>query len=163
MLEEPGESEGQQVLRHLKSIVAWHAAAVSLLNPRSRHLAQDLVVGLVEVTLNEPKLMTGEEVIQEYSRRYPNSLPEDQSSIENSIRKYYREANFTGNTHAEATLMGLLKYFPPGSSFVNHDVEIEGYEFLKQFIEPVCLPFPICILLMYKILGSRLLLRKRLR
>jgi len=112
MLEDPGESEGQQVLRHLKSIVAWHAAAVTLLSPRSQHLAQDLVVGLVEVTLNKPKLMTDEEVIQEYFRRYPNSLPEDQSFIGDSIRKYYREAKFTGTTHAETTLMDFSN-IPP--------------------------------------------------
>ena len=81
-------------------------------------------------------------MIQEYFRRYPNALPEDQRFIENSIRANHKAAKlkFTGTTHAEATLMGFLKSFPPGSSFTNHDVEIGGIEFLKQLIEPVCLP-----------------------
>jgi len=60
------ESEGQQVLRHLKAMVAWHAAVVGLLNGRFQHVSERLVVGLVEVTPNKPKPLTDEEVIQEY-------------------------------------------------------------------------------------------------
>jgi len=142
---EYGESEGQQVLRHLKGIVAWHAAAVGLLDGRFRHVTQRLVVGLVEVTSNESKLFTDEEVIQESFRRYPNPSPEDRRFIENSIRENHEAAEFTGTTHAEATLMGLLKSFPPAPPFTNH-IEIEGVQFLKQLIEPVCLlSLPLCI------------------
>jgi hypothetical protein len=69
------ESEGQQVLRHLKGIVAWHAAAVGLLDgPFRRDVTQRLVVGLVEVTPNELKPLADEEVIQEYFRRYQTKL-----------------------------------------------------------------------------------------
>ena len=148
------ESEGQQVLRHLK---AWHAAAVGLLDGRFRHVIQRLVVGLVEVTPNEPKPLTDEEVIQEYFRRYPNASPEERHFIKISIRENHKAAKFTGTTHAEATLMGLLKSFPLGLSFANHDVEIEAVELLKQLIEPVCLLFlPPCTYLMYSLFGSRL-------
>ena len=125
-------------MKKVKTIVAWHAAAVGLLDGRFRHVTQRLVVGLVEVTLNEPKPFTDEEVIQEYFHRYPNPLPEDRHFIENSIRENHKAAKFTGTTHAEATLMGLLKSSPPGPSFANH-VETHGVEFLKQLIEPVCL------------------------
>jgi hypothetical protein len=64
----------------------------------------------------------------------------DRRFIENSIRESHKAAKFTGTTHAEATLIGLLGSFPSGPSFANH-VEIEGVEFLKQLIEPVCLLF----------------------
>jgi hypothetical protein len=70
------KSEGQQVLRHLKGIVAWHAAGVSLLDGRFRRdITQRLVVGLVEVTPNEPNPLADGELIQEYLRRYryPNA------------------------------------------------------------------------------------------
>ena len=56
------ESEGQAVLWHLEAIVAWHAAATSLLDRRYRHVAQNFVVELVEVTSNKPNLMTGAQV-----------------------------------------------------------------------------------------------------
>ena len=129
-----------------------------------RDVTQRLVVGLVEVTPNEPKPLVDEEVIQEYFRRYPNASPEDQRFIENSIRENHKVAKFTGTTHAEATLMGFLKSFPSGPSFANHDVEIEGVEFLKQLVEPVCLLFlPPCMYLMSKLLGRRLPLKTRSR
>lgn len=43
-----GESECQQVLRHLQAIVAWHGTAGSLVD-RYRRVAQTLCVRLVEV------------------------------------------------------------------------------------------------------------------
>jgi len=52
MLCEPGESEGRQVLRHLKVIVAWYAAATTLLARRFR----DVDDGLVEV-IKQPEPM----------------------------------------------------------------------------------------------------------
>jgi hypothetical protein len=58
------KSQGQQAVRHLKAIVAWHAAAVGLLDRRFRDVTQHyLGVGLAKVTSNEPKLMTDEEVM----------------------------------------------------------------------------------------------------
>ncbi|KIM48631.1 hypothetical protein M413DRAFT_20991 [Hebeloma cylindrosporum] len=136
----PGESEGEQVLRHLKSIVAWHAASVDLLDGRFRHVAQNLAVGLVEATPNEPKPLTDEEVIQEYFRRYPrSSSPEERSFIEDSIRKNHKEAKFTGPTHAEATLMGLV------NCCMKHDVQIEGFDILKQLIGPATLEKAIAV------------------
>jgi len=54
MLCEPGESEGRQVFRHLKVIVAWHAAAAALLARRFQDVVQNLDVGLVEV-IKQPK------------------------------------------------------------------------------------------------------------
>ena len=76
------ENEGQQVLRHLKGVVAWRAAAVGLLDGHFRRdVTQLLVVGLVEVTPNEPKPLTDEEVIQKYFPRYPNASPEDRHFI----------------------------------------------------------------------------------
>ena len=141
MRREYNDNEGQQVLRHLKAIVAWHAAAIVLLDGRFQHVTQNLVVGLVEVTSNELKPLTDEEVIQEYFRQYPKSSPEDRRFIENSIRENHKEAKFIGTTHAEATLMGLLEYFSPGSAFVHQDVQIEGDDFLNHLIETVCLFF----------------------
>ena len=77
-----GEYEGQQVLLHLKGIVAWRAAAVGLLDGHFRRdVTQRLVVGLVEVTPNEPKPLTDEEVIHKYFPRYRNALPEDRHFI----------------------------------------------------------------------------------
>ena len=144
MRKESGERDGHQVLRHLRAIVAWHAAANSLLSKKYRRIAQTLRVGLVEVAPSQPDLMTDEEVIQEFFRRRPASSPEARISIENIIRENYPKKKFTGTTHAEATLMGLLTYFSPGSPSVNHGAQIEdvSLRLLKEFIEPVC-----CLLL----------------
>jgi hypothetical protein len=144
MRREPHESEGHQVLRHLQSIVAWHAAAASLLL-KSRQFTQSLVVGLVEVVPTKlgpegPDLMTSEEVIQEFLSRYPASSPEIRDAIEDIIRDNHIKAKFTGTTHAEATLMGLLTYFSPGSRFVNHGPPIneDNLRFLRRLVGPVC-------------------------
>ena len=147
MRKESGERDGHQVLRHLRAIVAWHAAAASLLDKKYRRIAQTLRVGLVEVAPSQPNLMTDEEVIQEFFRRRPASSPEARISIENIIRENYPKKKFTSTTHAEATLMGLLTYFSPGSPSVNYGDQIEdvSLRLLKEFIEPVCVcycPFP---------------------
>ena len=71
MRKEPQESDGQQVLRYLRAIVAWHAAAASLLDKKHRRVAQTLRVGLVEISSSQPDLMTDNEVIQEFFRRRP--------------------------------------------------------------------------------------------
>lgn len=107
---EPDESEGQLVFRHLQAIVAWHAAATGLLQKKLRLVAKTLRVGLVEVTQSNSNLMTDDEVIQEFFRRRPAASPEARTCIENIIRENHRKT-FTGATHAEATLMGLLTYF----------------------------------------------------
>ena len=123
-------------------------------------------VGLVEITPTNQN-HSDDEVIQEYFRRYPSASLEDRRFIEtlkfNSGKLQSGKVHCT--THAEATLMGLVKSFPPGSSFANHGVEIEGVEFLKQLIEPVCLLFlpPSDMYLMYKLFGCRLLLKMRSR
>ncbi|EDR06078.1 uncharacterized protein LACBIDRAFT_294726 [Laccaria bicolor S238N-H82] len=138
MRREPNESDGQQVLRHLQAIVAWHAAAQSLLDKNRRQIAPTLRVGLVEVTPRHPDLMTVEDFVKEFFLKRPASSSEARTSIENIIRKNYTMATFTGTTHAEATLMGLLKYFSPGSPSVNYGNQIEDatLRLLKEFIEP---------------------------
>jgi hypothetical protein len=153
MQKEPHESEGHQVLRHLHGIVAWQAAASSLvLKKESRQFTQSLVVGLVEVaptilgSEEGPDLMTSEEVIDEFLSRYP---AEARDSIEDIIKNNHTKAKFTGTTHAEATLMGLLTYFSPGSCFVNHGPPIneDSFEILRRLVGPVCYHFfttPVC-------------------
>ena len=148
MRKEPYESEGHQVLRHLQGIAAWHAASASLLlNKKSRQFTRSLVVGLVEVAPTKlgpegPDLMTNEEFIDEFFTRYSASSPEDRDSIENTIR-YYIKAKFTGSVHAEATLMGLLTYFSPGSRSVNYGPPIkeDNLGFLRRLVGPVCFIF----------------------
>lgn len=74
-----------QVLRHLRAIIPWHAAASSLLGTKYRHITQTLRVGLVEVVApSQPNLMTDEEVIQEFLRRQPASSPEARISSRRS-------------------------------------------------------------------------------
>jgi hypothetical protein len=148
MRRENDESNGQQVFRHLQAITAWHAAIISLLNKKYQRVAhwQSLRVGLVEVTPSKSDdLMTDEEVIKEFFRRQPQaaSSPEARTSIEIIIREN-NPKKFTGTTHAEATLMGLLTYLSPGSSSVNYDddqIEEASLRFLKELIEPVCYLF----------------------
>jgi hypothetical protein len=151
MRREPHESNGQQVLRHLQAIVAWHAAATSLLDKKYRRVAQTLRVGLVEVAPSQPDLMTYGEVIEEFFRRRPASSSEARISVENIIRENHTKKKFTGTTHAEATLMGLLTYFSPGSPSVNHGDQIEDLSLrvLKELIEPVC-----CLLLSTNLMKS---------
>ena len=147
MRKESGERDGHQVLRHLRAIVAWHAAANSLLDKKYRRIAQTLRVGLVEVAPSQPNLMTDEEVIQEFFRRRPASSPEARISIGNIIRENHTKKKFAGTTHAEATLIELLTYFSPGSPSVSYGDQIEdvSLRLLIEFIEPVCVcccPFP---------------------
>ena len=160
----PHETDGHQVFRHLQAIVAWHAAAKSLLDKNRRRVAPTLRVGLVEVAQSQLDLMTAEEVIEEFFRRRPASSSEARISIENIIRENLTKKKFTGTTHAEATLMGLLTYFSHGSPSVNYGDQIEdiSLRLLKELIEPVC-----CLLLSFlplhtsnKILGYRRYLRK---
>lgn len=79
MREEPQESDGHRVLRHLQGIVAWHAAATSLVRNRKSRFPQSLV-GLVEVTPTKlgpegPDLMTVDEVTEEFFiLHYPSRL-----------------------------------------------------------------------------------------
>jgi len=103
---------------------------VSLLNPFSRLVAQDLVVGLVSRSRLE------REVIQEYSRRHPNTSPEDRTFIENSIRENHKEAKFIGTIHSEATLMGLRvalkmeKPFDRGPTYLSFKIYDARYSIL---------------------------------
>lgn len=82
--------------------------------------------------------MTDKEVIEEFFRRRPASSSEARICIENIIRENHTKKKFTGTTHAEATLMGLLTYFSPGSPSVNHGHQIEdvSLRLLKELIEP---------------------------
>ena len=158
MRREPHESDGHQVFRYLQAIVAWHAAAKSLLDTNRRCVAPTLRVGLVEVAQSQPDLMTAEEVIEEFFRRRPASSSEAPMSIENIIRENHTKKKFTGTTHAEATLMGLLTYFSPGPPSVNHGDQIEdvSLRLLKELIEPVCcLLFFLPLYTSNKILGYR--------
>ena len=107
--------------------------------------------------------MTDKEVIQKFFRRRPASSPEARIFVENIIKENHIKKTFTGTTHAEATLMGLLTYFSPGSPSVNYEDQIEdvSLRLLEGFIEPVC-----CLLLSFlpltsnKILGYRRYLKK---
>ena len=95
-----------------------------------------------------PDLMTTEEVIQEFLSRYPASSPEARDAIEDIILKNHIKTKFGGTTHAEATLMGLLKKFSPGSRFVNYGPPIneDNLEFLRMLVGPVCChPLPACM------------------
>ena len=146
MQEEPYESEGHLVLRHLRGIVAWHAAACQVvLNGKFRQITQSLVVGLVEVAPTklgpeEPDLMTSEEVIREYLSRYPESSSEARAALEDIIKNNHTKAKFTGTTHVEATLMGLFTYFLPSSRFVSHGLPIneDSLRFLRRLVGSVC-------------------------
>ena len=117
---------------------------------KSRLVTQTLVVGLGQVAPTNPDLMTSEEVIQEFFHRYPTSSPEVRT-IGDIIRENHAQAKFTSTTHVEATLMGLLTYFSPGSRFVNNGVLVKenNLRFLKELVEPVCCcasPLPTCLI-----------------
>lgn len=89
MQKAPDDSDGHQVLRHLRAIVAWHAAATSLLGTEYRHITQTLRVALVEVARIQPDLITDEEVIQEFFRRRPASSPETRACRSDAYRASY--------------------------------------------------------------------------
>ena len=147
------EREGPQVLRHLHGIVAWYAATCQVLNGKVRQLTQSLVVGLVEAASTklgpeEPDLMTGEEVIEEYFSRYPEPSSEYRQALEDIIKKKHTKSKFTGTTHVETTLMGLFTYFLPGSRCVNHGAPIDedNLQFLSRLFGSVCCrPLPAFI------------------
>ena len=103
------------------------------------------------------------EVVQEFFRQRPASSPKACTSIENITRENHPKT-FTGTTHAEATLMGLLTDFSSGLFLVNYGVQIEevSLRFFKGLIEPVCYFLLPILLPLKKILGYRQHLRSRL-
>ncbi|KAF8967436.1 hypothetical protein BDZ97DRAFT_1728058 [Flammula alnicola] len=132
----PTESEGQQVLRYLESIVAWHAAIMSFYHGNFRfQVPERLDIGLVEVPRGDDKIMSGKEISEEFFRRYPAATPEARATTQDTLQKFY-PSRFTGNIHAEATLMGLLNCCSPRSRFVKYDIRIQNEDLLEKFIGP---------------------------
>ena len=151
MREEPQESDGHRVLRHLQGIVAWHAAATSLVRNRKSRFPQSLV-GLVEVTPTKmgPDLMTVDEVTEEFFFRYPalSESPEARNFFESITGNYLIKTEFSDTTHAEAVLIGFVSYFSPGSHSVNHGPPIneDDLQFLRRLVGLVCCQsFTSCI------------------
>ncbi|KAF8956270.1 hypothetical protein BDZ97DRAFT_1958891 [Flammula alnicola] len=133
---EPTESRGQQVLQYLQSIVAWHAAIMSLYDRTlSLRVPENLDIGLVEVPRCSVKVMSKDDINAEFFRRYPASSLAARATIGDSLPDLC-PFRFTGTVHAETTLMGLLSYFAEGSDRVKYDVQIQNEAVLEEIIGP---------------------------
>jgi len=138
------DTEGHQVIRYLKSIVAWHAAIHNLCNHRSkfREFAQNLTVGFVEIQKSDNLNTPREEICQEFFRRNPSLSAECRIATQEQLLQHYR-SKFTGTVHAEATLMGLLNYFSLENQPVKYNISITNESLLWQITKPVRFFFPI--------------------
>lgn len=136
-----GESEGQQVHRHLQAIVAWRGAARSLVD-RYWRVAQTLRAGLVEVAC-QSDLMTDAEVIQQFFRRRPASSPETRTSIENNQGKphkaVHRYHSCRSNTHGTSYI-----FLPWLIIIYGGRIDEASLHLLEELIEPIC-----CLLLIF--------------
>jgi hypothetical protein len=73
------ETGGEQVLRYLKTVIAWQAAVNSLYDPVQRTLRtpDTLSVGLVEVPQNPTDITPLEDIRREFSVRNSSLSPDD--------------------------------------------------------------------------------------
>jgi hypothetical protein len=109
-----GESDGYLVLRHLRAMLAW-STALDLLTSDERHLAiihGKLDIGLIHVPHAGHSIAGIEAITDGFFKRYPLRLVEESHRIKDMANlKSHWKPRYTGTTHAEATLMGLLQYF----------------------------------------------------
>jgi len=152
---EPGESKGDQVLRYLRTVVAWHAAIYALCsNEALPGLLKNIEIGLIEVPSSPPEILTQGEISAEFFRRFPVMVPVRQevdeilkSRYSDNRRRFDNNSNvFFGCVHAEATLMGLLNYYSRYSAHAGQDVGIENPQGMQRIVEPVCFFHLFCIL-----------------
>jgi len=112
MSRETNESDGHLVLRHLRAMLAWSTALDSLTS--HKHLSiitGKLDIGLVHVPYPGDN-MTGIDVITaDFFKRFPLRSAERFRDQDTTNLETGWKPKFTGTTHAEATLMGLLRYF----------------------------------------------------
>ncbi|KAG1873600.1 hypothetical protein DFJ58DRAFT_759202 [Suillus subalutaceus] len=138
---ESRESSGSHVLRHLKGIVAWHAAIASLTTPTySKIIRSELSLSLLEIPHASFDIANLDDI---YEASPFNALFLSKSSIAfkdltKSILKRNLSQTFSGTVHAEATLMGLLTYFSSSSSRVAFEMPLrdDHVAALDKLLEP---------------------------
>jgi hypothetical protein len=123
MSREKGESDGHLVLRYLRAMLAWSAALDSLTSDKHLSIIKGkLEIGLVRVP-HPGRDTAGIEIITDtFFKRFPRRCAQESGRVKDTAILHKHWKPFTGTTHAEATLMGLLNYFsePNPSSRVDY-------------------------------------------
>lgn len=138
LLPEPNESQADGVYRYLEGIVGWAAALHQLLKPGLIKKNLTISVGVVIATGSRSDVMSFDDVISGLLEKYPTSKDFIQT------HKQYLKLNvppfFYGTIHAEATLMGLISYFPldDGHKLNGRHSELLKPETFEEIIRPVC-------------------------
>jgi hypothetical protein len=113
MSREMNESDGHLVLRHLRAVLAWTAALDSLTSRKHLSIISGkLDIGLVHVPRASRDIAGIEVITDEFFTRFPHRSVEESGRVQDTADLHmYWKPEYTGTTHAEATLMGLLTYF----------------------------------------------------
>ncbi|KIM61445.1 hypothetical protein SCLCIDRAFT_1215887 [Scleroderma citrinum Foug A] len=114
---EVGESKGNQVLRYLWTVVAWHAA-VNTIPPTNTlcndkalpKLLKDIEIGLVQVPQSPSSVPTLPEISDEFFIRFPDMIQDRQVVLETLESRYSEKRCHSDNmffdfVHPEAALM----------------------------------------------------------
>ena len=122
---EAGESKGNQVLRYLWTVVAWHAAVNTLCSDKALpKLLKDIEIGLVQVPRAPSSVPTLPEISDEFFIRFPDMIRDRQVVME-TLESRYSEKRcniFFDFVHPEAALMGLVNYYMHYSAQAGQDV-----------------------------------------
>ncbi|KAJ8583012.1 hypothetical protein M405DRAFT_829631, partial [Rhizopogon salebrosus TDB-379] len=124
MSREMDESDGHLVLRHLRAMLAWTAALNSLTSRKHLSIISGkLDIGLVHVPRASRDIAGIEVITDEFFTRFPHRSVEESGRVrDTTYLQMYWKPEYSGTTHVEATLMGLLAYFsePNPSSRVDY-------------------------------------------
>ena len=151
---EAGESKGNQVLRYLWTVVAWHAAVNTLCSDKALpKLLKDIEIGLVQVPRSPSSVPTLPEISDEFFIRFPDMIRDRQVVME-TLESHYSEKRchsdnmFFNFVHPEAALMGLVNYYMHYSAQAGQDVGFRDPQRMQQIVQPVRSSHLSCILLL---------------
>ncbi|KAF8414845.1 hypothetical protein L210DRAFT_852298 [Boletus edulis BED1] len=139
LVQEPGETQGQQVYRYLRTIVAWHTAVRSLTEDAAiAQVLRNLQIGLVEVPPSSSTVLTLPQVSEALLARFPDMRKFGEDDLLTTLTTRYSN-KFTGCVHAEAALMGLVNYYGAQLTRTGQgaETEIENAQQLRDLIQPV--------------------------
>lgn len=136
LLQEPGESKGQQVYRYLKTVVAWHSAVFHLTNDaRVPKLLESVEIGIVEVPPSPSSVLSVTQVSEALFARFPY-MTEFSEKVQLELTKRHSD-KFGGRVHAEAALMGLVNYYAYETTYRNRSAAVTDEEHMRNIVQPV--------------------------
>ncbi|KAJ3504270.1 hypothetical protein NLJ89_g8018 [Agrocybe chaxingu] len=126
------------VLRYLKAIASWHTAIFSLLqDPKTKRLAKNATIGLIEVYPQSEEVAPLTELEREFCRRFPFADVQERSDMLTLLDEHYKPI-FTGSIHPEATLMGIFNHYFQDNAFPLPRDAVDAPGLLRELVVPLC-------------------------